>query len=117
MDTQGHGEGLALLWKNEGGVDIKGSCNHYIDFEVAGNQVGRWRYTGFYGCPDRSRRKESWSMLKELAARSSIPWCVIGEFNDMMFMHEKKGGRLSFLLEGFKDTVYECGLMDLGVCR
>lgn len=72
---------------------------------------------GFYGCPDRSRRKESCSMLKDLAARSSIPWCVIGEFNDMMFMHEKKGVRLSFLLEGFKDTVYECGLMDLGVCR
>lgn len=35
VDAQIHGGGLALLWKNEGGVEIKGSCNHYIDFEVS----------------------------------------------------------------------------------
>ncbi|KAL8146232.1 hypothetical protein AgCh_004104 [Apium graveolens] len=33
----GQGGGLALIWKNEGGVEIKGSCNHYIDFEVIGD--------------------------------------------------------------------------------
>lgn len=25
--------GLALMWKNEGDVEILGSCNHYIDFQ------------------------------------------------------------------------------------
>lgn len=60
VESQRHGGGLALMWKNEGGVDIKGSSNHYIDFEVCCDQIGRWRYTGFYGCPERQRRRESW---------------------------------------------------------
>ncbi|XP_074336841.1 uncharacterized protein LOC141674013 [Apium graveolens] len=113
---EGDGGGLALLWKNEGGVGIKGSCNHYIDFEVACEQVGRWRYTGLYGCPERSRRRESWNMLRDLATRSSLPWCVIGDINDMMYVHEKEGGRVQprFLLEGFKDAVCDCRLLDLG---
>lgn len=55
-------------------------------------------------------------MLWDLATKSSLAWCVIGDFNDMMFVHEKAGGRVQsrFLLEGFKETIHDCGLMDLG---
>lgn len=67
VDAQEIGGGLALIWKNEGGVEIKGSCNNYIDFEVACEQIGRWRYTGYYGYPERSRRKEAWNMIRNLA--------------------------------------------------
>ncbi|XP_017233198.1 uncharacterized protein LOC108207248 [Daucus carota subsp. sativus] len=116
VDAVGQGGGLALIWKNEGGVEIKGTCNHYIDCEVVCEHIGRWRYTGFYGCPERQRRQESWNLLKQLARESQIPWFVIGDFNDMMFDHEKQGGRPQprALLEGFRDTVSDCGLMDIG---
>lgn len=42
---------------------------------------------------------------------------MIGDFNDMMFVHEKEGGRrhLRVLLEGFKEAVNGCGLIDLGL--
>lgn len=78
--------------------------------------MGRWRYTGFYGCPEKERRRESWDLLRELYARSSLPWCVIGDFNDMMLVTEKRGGRqhLSSLLQGFTQTIEDCGLLDLG---
>lgn len=78
--------------------------------------MGRCRYTGFYGCPERERRRESWGLIRELASRSNLPWCIIGDFNDMMFAHEKVGRRRHprFLLEGFSETVNECGLRDLG---
>ncbi|XP_074336615.1 uncharacterized protein LOC141673774 [Apium graveolens] len=111
-----HGGGLALLWCNEGGVEVKGSNNHFIDFEVSYDQVGRWRYTGFYGCPERRRRRESWQLIRELVDRSSLPWCIIGDFNDIMYVHEKRGGRVQdrYLLEGFKEAVNESGLQDLG---
>ncbi|WOH11566.1 hypothetical protein DCAR_0831055 [Daucus carota subsp. sativus] len=116
VDAQGHGGGLALLWKNTGAVEIKGTCNHYIDFEVLCEQIGRWRYTGFYGCPERERRQESWNLLRDLANKSSLPWCVLGDFNDMLFEFEKKGGRPQprRLLEGFNQTVIDCNLEDLG---
>lgn len=79
-------------------------------------EVGRWRYTGFYGCPERARRVESWNLLRELAGESRLPWCIVGDFNDIMYDHEKSGGRMHprCLQEGFKRTLNECGLMDMG---
>lgn len=59
VESQRHGGGLALMWKIERGVEVRSSNNHYIDFEVNCEQVGRWRYTRFYGCPERQRKRES----------------------------------------------------------
>lgn len=107
---------MALLWKNDGGVQIIDSCNNFIDFEAVNDQIGKWRYTSIYGYPERSRRQEAWAMLRGLAARSSIPWCIIGDFNDLMAANEKRGRRNHprSLLQGFSSTVYDCGLQDLG---
>lgn len=77
------------MWKNKGAVQIKGSCNHFIDFEVNNEQTGRWRYTGYYGYPQRIRRVDSWNLLRELSAASSLPWCILGDFNDISSMDEK----------------------------
>ncbi|KAL8156414.1 hypothetical protein AgCh_001488 [Apium graveolens] len=115
VDTS-HSGGVALIWRNEGGCEIKDGGTHYIDFEVVNEQVGRWRYTGFYGCPERGRRQESWNLLKDLAGRSNLPWCIIGDFNDMMSADEKRRGRPHpfHLIQDFVDVVNECGLRDLG---
>lgn len=116
VDVQGQSGGLALLWKYEGGCKVIEATRHFIEFEVENIQVGRWRYTGFYGCPERRRRRESWSILKYLASKSNLPWCILGDFNDMMYRDEKRGGREhpSNLLMGFTDTIHDCGLRDLG---
>lgn len=44
---------------------------------------------------------------------------MIGDYNDLMFDSEKRGGRNhpQALLQGFSDTVANCGLMDLGYER
>lgn len=63
---------------------IKEVNNHFIDFEVDNEQIGRWRYTGFYGCPERNRRRESWEIIRRLADKSTLPWCIIGDFNELM---------------------------------
>ncbi|XP_074326720.1 uncharacterized protein LOC141664667 [Apium graveolens] len=114
VDVQGHGGGLALFWKNESGVQIKDGCSNYIDFEVFNDQEGRWRYTGIYDYPERSKRVEAWDMIRILSNKSSLPWCMIGDYNDLMFDSEKRGGRNhpQALLQGFLDTVANCGLMD-----
>lgn len=116
VNAHGHGGRLALFWKNEGGVQKNDSCYNYIDFEVCNEQVGRWRYTGVYGYPERRKRAEAWNMIRMLSQKSALPWCIIGDFNDLMSISEKRGGRrpLNYLLQGFSDTVAECGLLDLG---
>lgn len=116
LDVQGHGGGIALMWKNEGGVQIIESFQNYIDFEVSNEQVGRWRYTGIYGYPERERRVEAWHMLRGLAEKSQLPWCVIGDFNDMVDECEKRRRRRQprALLQGFADAIHDCKLLDLG---
>ncbi|KAL8119749.1 hypothetical protein AgCh_017015 [Apium graveolens] len=76
----------------------------------------KWRYTGFYGFPERSRRVESWNLLRNLSTVSTLPWCIIGDFNDMSSMNEKRGGNHHprALLDGFSETIMDCGLEDLG---
>ncbi|XP_074352896.1 uncharacterized protein LOC141692052 [Apium graveolens] len=55
-------------------------------------------------------------MLRGLASISNLLWCMIEIFNDMLFVHEKKRGRVQprYLLKGFSDAVNDCGLVDLG---
>lgn len=107
---------MELLWKNEGGCVIRKDSHYFIDFEVENDQVGRWRYTGFYGCLERGRRRESWGRIRYLASKSELPWCIIGDFNDLIFSDETRGGRehLSCSLTGFIGTIIDCGLRDLG---
>ncbi|XP_074352289.1 uncharacterized protein LOC141691448 [Apium graveolens] len=51
-----------------------------------------------------------------LATRSALPWCMISDFNDLMFEDEKRGGQVHprNLLTGFTDAVNECDPVDLG---
>lgn len=42
-----------------------------------------------HGCPERSRRRESWDTLRELSTKSSLPWCIIEDFNNLMYRSEK----------------------------
>ncbi|CAI9757018.1 unnamed protein product [Fraxinus pennsylvanica] len=37
----------------------------------------KWRLTGYYGIPDRSKRRESWDHLRLLASSSTLPWVVL----------------------------------------
>ncbi|CAH9094097.1 unnamed protein product [Cuscuta europaea] len=61
------------------------------------------RFTGFYGCPERSRRRETWNILKSLSLGSDKPWLVMGDFNDIMFASRKERScsSPSLAFEGF----------------
>ncbi|XP_031106177.1 uncharacterized protein LOC116010810 [Ipomoea triloba] len=75
----------------------------------------RWRMTCYYGYPERSRRREAWDFLRSLADRSALPWVVIGDFNDLQYQHEKRGGNPhpNSLLRGFGEAMEDCELIQL----
>lgn len=116
VDNVGRSGGLALFWKEGTEVNIRGYSRYLIDAEVrleGGKDI--WRFTGYYGCPERSRRAESWAFLKHLASLSSLPWVVMGDFNDILAQEEKKGGKPqpNWLIQGFTDAVISSGPRDL----
>ena len=58
VNCQGRSGGLALLWRKEVKVSIRSFTTHHIDAVIEGECEGEdWRFTGFYGHPETSKRK------------------------------------------------------------
>lgn len=116
VDCIGHSGGLALLWKEESNVTIMGYSRNHIDASVVLEEgANTWRFTGYYGNPERSRRRESWQLIKHLATLSSLPWALMGDFNDILSSNEKRGRhpQPQWLINGFRDAVECSGLREL----
>ena len=79
----------------------------HIDMEVSKEDGLRWRVTGFYGFLDRSQRHLSWNLLRSLYSASSLPWCYLGDFNDIVCNEEKKGSvpHPPWLIRGFCEAL------------
>jgi hypothetical protein len=75
-----------------------------------------WKFTGFYGNPDASKRRESWSLLNYLKSFNPSPWLCVGDFNDILEENEKWEGRRKALrqMREFQRVVEQCNLQDLG---
>ena len=111
----GLGGGLALLWRDGVDVDIQTSSSHHIDALIKQEGVA-WRFTGFYGHPITSRRRESWDLLRQLHASFSFPWLLLGDFNEILLLDEYwgSGSRPYNQIAKFSRVVKDCLLMDLG---
>lgn len=113
VDNIGHSGGLALLWKDGTNIDITSYSKNHIDANVRLTGSDKlWRFTGYYGFPDRAQRKKSWQLLKHLASQSSLPWVLMGDCNDILNPEEKRGRcpHPSWLIHGFQEAVNFCGL-------
>ncbi|XP_019186418.1 PREDICTED: uncharacterized protein LOC109181118 [Ipomoea nil] len=117
MDCVGQGGGLALFWRDSTTVSLLSYSMNHIDAEIDIPGRPRWRLTGFYGNWDRSQRQITWDLLRHLKNKSPLPWLVVGDFNDIAGLSEKRGSHShpEALIEGFNDTLNDCRLNDLGM--
>jgi hypothetical protein len=78
-------------------------------------EEGEWRLTCYYGYPERGRRAQAWDLLRELRDMSDLPWCVIGDFNDLLSQEDKRGvhPHPNWLCNGFRTAVSDCDLTDI----
>lgn len=114
------GGGLTLLWKNTLIVDIQTYFPHHIDVIVTEeNENKRWRFTGFYGHTETSKRTDSWKLIERLSISSDLPWVLMGDFNEIMHLGEKVRGNLrpEWQMRSFGETINKCHLKDLGFIR
>ncbi|KAF7825188.1 uncharacterized protein G2W53_016352 [Senna tora] len=50
----------------------------------------KWRCTSFYGESMTGQRDNGWEMLKRLKDRESVPWIVLGDFNEVLSQDEHR---------------------------
>jgi hypothetical protein len=75
-----------------------------------------WRLTCVYGEAKTHERFRTWNMLKDISSNNSLPWLCIGDFNEVLRVDEHVGigQRSQAQIQGFRDAVDMCELIDLG---
>lgn len=99
-------------------VTLSSFSKNHIDVIVTPQAGTTYRLTGIYGEPDRSKRKETWSLIRNLASQTSLPWCLVGDMNNVLSQQDKRGGRPypNHLLQGFQSVLTDCDLTDMNLC-
>ncbi|KAJ1387569.1 Endonuclease/exonuclease/phosphatase superfamily [Sesbania bispinosa] len=83
--------------------------------------VKNWEVTFLYGNPTFNQRRHLWSRLQALRTCPNRPWTILGDFNELLFQHEKEGlhPHPQLRMDLFRQFVNDTGLMDLELkgCR
>lgn len=101
------------MWKPDVSVWVNSFSKFHIDAVVNGESSEPWHFTRFYGEPNTNFKEEAWSMLR---SKPHLPWCCVGDFNEILKIEEKRGGRIRphNQMQAFRDVLDFCGFVDLG---
>ena len=67
------GGGLALYCAVDFNVDVQSFSKNHIDAIIDHGVDDAWRFTSFYGDLETANRENSWSMLRTLSNRFTLP--------------------------------------------
>lgn len=85
--------GIAAIWKFSDQCTVIGYSRDLIDLKIAEPGQEEWRLTGYYGFPEQRRRREACNLLKALSRINNLPWCILGDFNDILDSSESGPNR------------------------
>lgn len=114
VDPVGLSGGLAVFWKSTIKMDIKYADKNLIDMEVL---FGDFRFflSCVYGEPAQDGKSIVWERLSRFGVCRKEPWCIVGDFNEILNNGEKLGGpsRSEASFRPFADMLAACGMDEL----
>lgn len=112
VDKVGRGGGLAVMWKNNLCCTVVNSSLNHINVNILEKGSPIRRVTCYYGFPERNRRQEAWDFLRSLSQAASTPWCIFGDFNDLLYTSDKWGKHPhpQALFDSFRAAIDDCRL-------
>lgn len=105
-----------MLWIDNLFVALNSFSDNHIDVLVGeASDPKRWRFTGIYGHPKVTDRHLTWTLIKLLSQKTSLPWLLGVDFNEITSRLEKKGGPPSChrQMDGFKHALAFSSLYDV----
>ena len=117
-DTIGYAGGLWLLWKSEE-VEVtmlaKTEQEIHVIIKVRSSDLS-WVLTCIYASPRLVERKLLWGNLSNVASLHSLPWVMLGDFNEILSSDDKSGGNPINMSRAllFKECLDACGMIDMG---
>jgi hypothetical protein len=108
--------GLALFWRKGVDVRVRWKGKYHIDVDVVESNGVKWRFTGIYGESKAGEKENTWRLLCTLQGQSDLPWLCMGDFNEILFAHEKEGGpaRAQGCMDAFRRSLEDVNMEDLG---
>lgn len=99
-----HSGGIWVLWNN---ANISAQILLVYDKVIKKESI----ITGIYGPAQEIEKPHFWNRSKDLHAIFDLPWCIIGDFNEMECIYEKIGGHPLTLkkvrrMRDFLDTIH-----------
>lgn len=92
VDPCGTAGGLALIWSNDVELDVVFESKNLLDSVIKVDGGEPFRVSWFYG-PSRDEDKSAfWNGIMSFENNLNLPWLCIGDFNELLWPHEKQGG-------------------------
>ncbi|XP_075668491.1 uncharacterized protein LOC142638352 [Castanea sativa] len=117
-NTVGYLGGIWLLW-NSGMVEIiqlaKTEQEIHVVVKVCESNTC-WVLSSIYASPRLAERKLLRKNLSSVAPIHSLPWLMLGDFNELLSSQDKFGGNplITSRVLLFKECLDSCGMVDLG---
>ena len=104
LNVEGTAGGILLLWDKRkiSMVDyVVGSFSVSCLFRMVKDGY-QWVFFGVYGPVERSLKESFWEELGLISGMWEEPWCVGGDFNEILYPNERtRGGRISNSMRRF----------------
>lgn len=108
--------GLLIAWRSDKFDDIQVEYGiFFLSVKLQDKQVkDQWWITCIYGPPLNMGKLEFWTELNDIGNLVLGPWCVGGDFNEILFPSDRKGqSRITRNSKCFHDWIAEFALIDL----
>jgi hypothetical protein len=84
--SDGFSGGLALFWHESVEVEVNDANGRYIAiWMLISPDDPMFHATFVYGKPRTENRHRMWSALTDICASCSLPWALIGDFNEALW--------------------------------
>lgn len=91
-EGRGFSRGIIVAWKSHVvQVQVLQIQFQFIHLQLDYGASKQWLLSVVYATPADDARRELWAALEDITELASLPWLLVGDFNDITFMDEKKG--------------------------